>query len=196
MTDDTLSLSSEAKTENTVTLEATPPPKKKMGRPVTRKDQYYLSMRQACQNTGISISHMKVIKLLYPEAFKCNNVNSTKVEAWYKANQDKVLAQAEQGIDTLRKQKIQNEIELQKLLIAEKRGQVVEFEELETFLQKLGLGVSNVLLGKLVTELPDRINRVDSSVRITMCKQIYNEIVAKLKNEIDSWLKNRKNHGQ
>jgi hypothetical protein len=73
---------------------------------------------------------------------------------------------------------------------------MVSMEDLETFLKKLGLGIGNVLLSKLVNELPDRINRVDSSMRSGMCKEVYNEIVLKLKNDVDTWLDQRKKNNE
>jgi len=195
MNNDTISPIQHIGTESNPNLaEAAPKPKNKGGRPITDKRKKYLSLKQASQHLNIPVDHLKAVKILFPDGFKVNTVIADKVKEFYDANKDKVIELASKGdnFDELKRIKLQNDITLQKLEIAELQGQMVSLEELEQFLGKLGSSVGNLLMSKLVNELPDRINRVDGTQRIVMCKTLYNEIVDKLQNDIDKWFKEHK----
>lgn len=165
----------------------TEPERKKPGRKPKIPGQKYLSLKQASEAMNIPLDHLRVMKTLYPEGFTVNTVRKDLVKTYYDKNKDLVISKLEQGLDKLKREKLANDILLQQLEIKKQQGKMVELEELGNFLTKLGQSVSNLLLGKLVNELPERINKVESNQRAGVCKELYNEIVAKLQDESNAW---------
>ena len=153
------------------------------------KQSVYCNLKQASEQLGIPLSHLKVIKQLYPEGFqRNNNVLADKVAQYYSENRATIISHLDQSIDSLKKEFQAGRNILQKIEIQEKQHELISIKELELFLRTLGLGLSGLLKAKLVNELPQRIDRVESSQRESMCKDIYNEISAKLQEDVDKWL--------
>lgn len=152
----------------------------------------YISLKQASSQLNIPVPVLKIIKQLYPEGFADRGaVYADKVAKYYEANKAKLEEAQEKSIDTLKKQKIANDIILQGLEIAKRKSQVITLDEMKEFLQKLGVSVSNLLLSKLINDLPQRIDRVEPAKRVDMCKQVYNEIVEQLNGSLDDWSKQK-----
>jgi len=157
------------------------------------KNHKYLNMKVASKGTGIPREHIKAIKDVYPDAFDKNQIHEDLLVDYYNKHKQEIIATCNKSsvvVEELKKQRLQNQVKLQELQIAETEKKLISIEDLKEFLNKLGVGVSNLLVAKLVSELPDRINRTESSKRVGLCKELYNEIVKKLQDDIDNWLNN------
>jgi hypothetical protein len=89
----------------------------------------------------------------------------------------------------LKDERIALQNDFQKLKIAELKGRLIDIDELEQFLQSLGLKTSNLLMAKICNELPQRIDRIEPAKRQELCKEVYNEIIVAMKTNIDTWVK-------
>lgn len=151
------------------------------------------SMKQASELLEIPIKHLKIIKSIYPDGFNKNNsVNTDLVRAYYEENKELIISKEQESIETLKKEKLSNDIILQQIEIAKAKRRVIEMGDVKSFLQKLGIEVGSLLMARLVKELPNQIDRVEADKREDLCKDAYNSIVDTMNKSITEWCKENK----
>ena len=146
------------------------------------------SLKQAATTTGIPIRHLRIIKELYPEGFTNNGkVRLTEVTDWYAKNKELILKKEEDSIETLKKQKLANEVILQELRIAEEKRQTVAITEVEEFMVNFGTQLSAVLKSFMVTELPPRVIGLGQEDVTKICREQFNAMVALFNKNMKEW---------
>jgi hypothetical protein len=158
-----------------------------------RKKVTVNNIGQASAQLGIAPNMVRLIKKEYNEAFNANQtINIEKLKAYYETHKDRLIEELNKST-SLKDKKLLNDITLQELEIAKKKGQMLPVDEICEFLYTLGLKTANLLLQKLTNELPQRLDRVEPTKRMDLCKEVYNEIVAVMKCNIDNWVKEKQN---
>ena len=169
---------------------------KKIGRPKATKEGFrFISQQTASKELGIPIPILKLMKIEYPEPFHPNYMDLKMVKAYYDKHKlelhNKLEEKNTKGTSALKDERISLQNENLRLKNAELKGQLVAMDELTAFLQTLGLKTGHILLQKLVTELPQRFDKVTADKRLDLCKDVYNEIVASLKANTENWIKDQ-----
>jgi hypothetical protein len=134
---------------------------------------------------------MKVIKVIYPDGFTGNNqVFIDRVQKFYAEHKDEVIAHCSKSKEELVKEKLSNDIVLQKIEIEEAKKQTVNVKEVETFMTNFGVQLGALLKNRLIKELPPRIVGLKEEAVAALCKEYYNEIVKVLSKNIIEWNNN------
>ena len=162
-----------------------------MGRP--KKNNTLLSMKQVVEQTGIPISHLKIIKKRYPDGFTVNNIYIDKVRQFYSEHKQEIIEEEEQSYEALRKEKLANEILLQELKIEQEKKQAIPLKDMEQFMGDFGIQLSSVLKSKLTKELPPQIIGVKEEEVNKLCKEMYNSLIELLTSNMDKWNEYRTN---
>jgi len=157
-----------------------------MARPKSKVTKM-LSFKQVNQATGIPISQLKLIKVLHPSAFTKTEIFLDEVVKYYNENKDKLIEKDNQSIESLKKEKLANDIVLQQIEIEEAKKQVVAVKEVELFMANFGTQLGAVLKAKIVKELPSRVNGLSEEEIIKVCKEFYNELVSLFSKNIEIW---------
>ena len=153
------------------------------------KNRKYLSLKQMATQTGIPITHLRIVKIQYPEGFTKTEIHAQKVLDYYEANKEKILAQQDKSKEEPQKEKLSNDIVLQKIEIAEAKKESVSVKEVEQFMVDLGVQLGALLKNRLIKELPPRITGLKEEDVTALCKEYYNEICKVLSKSIDNWNK-------
>jgi len=146
------------------------------------------SMKQAALQLGIPIGHLKIIKDLYPDAFTSNNqVIIDKVVSYYSNNKDKILEIEGKSLETLKKEKLTNEIILQKLKIEEAKKQSVNINDLSAYKTDFGIQLSGLLKQKFTKELPPQVTGRKEEDVIKLCVDMVNQVFEILLKDMENW---------
>lgn len=148
----------------------------------------YLSMRQAESQLKIPMSHLKRIRRLYPDGFTANgSVKRIPVSKYYADNKDLIIKVENEDEIDLKKQKLQNQVILQEIQIAEAKKESIAVKEVDEFMQNFGIQLGAVLRTKLTKELPPQVAGLSEENVSKYCKDFYNELVALFNKNIENW---------
>jgi hypothetical protein len=159
-----------------------------MARPKSKENKL-LSLKQVEEQTGIPITQLKLVKTLYPKAFTKTEIYVDRILEYYNQHKDEIIAADNKSIDTLKKEKLSNDIILQQIEIEEAKKQVIAVKEVELFMSNFGVQLGATLKAKMVKELPARINGLSEEEVIRVCKDFYNELVILFQSNISNWNK-------
>jgi hypothetical protein len=147
-------------------------------------------MKQVAEQTGIPYKHLKLIKELYPAGFNLNNsVNVDGVVQFYADNKELILETEGKTIDSLKKQRLEQDIILHDIEIQEAKKLSIPLKEVEDFFSSFGIQLGAVLKAKLTKELPPQIIGMKEEDVIKQCISIYNSIIELLGKNMDAWNK-------
>lgn len=153
------------------------------------KKRKYLSLKQMSEQTGIPVGHLRIVKNQYPDGFTKTEIHAEKVLKYYEDNKEKIVALQDKSKEELQKEKLSNDIVLQKIEIAEAKKESVSVKEVESFMTNFGIQLGALLKNRLIKELPPRITGLKEEAVTALCKEYYNEIVKVLSKNIDDWNK-------
>jgi hypothetical protein len=144
------------------------------------------SMKQVAEHYGIPMQHLKIVKILFPDGFKTNSSADVKrVTEYYEANKDFVEEVASESLDELKKIEKAIKIQTDELKLLEKKQQYITIKDEKEFLSALVASIQGILLAKLVDELHSKIETTPSDKRATIGSEMYNEIVAAMKELVE-----------
>ncbi len=146
-------------------------------------------MKQVAEQTGIPIKQLKIIKVMYPEGFNRELVKVELVKAYYEKHKELLAKKESESIDTLKKEKLANDIILQNFEIAKQNKQMVKTEDQRQWLKDFGVTLNMLHKSKILNEYPDKFDRVEKSQRPDLWKQLYNDLVSAIHGNYEQWSK-------
>lgn len=148
------------------------------------------TMKSVATTENVPLSHLKICKILNLPGFNADaTINWDVLKPEYEKNLSKIIGMVDTSLDTLKKEKLKEDIEHRRLQNTELKKQLIHINDITQFMTTLGIQLNGLMIAKLVKELPPlTTGKSEEEVRY-ICKGMVNDIVDILKKDINEWTK-------